>query len=782
MTKTVLDLCFGKLGSFYGFCVSKTHPLTEKLPANSLFPMKKSSMSTWHTILPTNHINFAAAESTYSLEVFTNAAMMSRLAYEDNPIETFEKQRVRCATSLVVVKVIEPQPVHDGKTSEVRQRMLMGIARRVGAEEPTIYFAFRGTDNCLANCSIIETFAGNLGAHVHKGFYDQAKTVPVDIIYLCLEKYPCVITGHSLGGAISTLIGLDTQLTLSAFRFINAWESCETRAPQTGDDQTADQAAEQKTCRLSAHSQSPSINFINNMYRNKNPLVVITFGAPLVACHQLAMKASKEVFHNVLISGDPVMVLLNILPELLQKLNNEYRSKVIDLLQEFLKAAAIIHAPLAVVLKTAIDAFRELIKRAKMVSGVDRILEPFGIYYLYYQTDGVLSIPQSQTPFLSFFSHHLEDPATFLERLNSELLEHHSIQNYVDIFTKSNKLPQQFDQRTFAPDSNNIQHIRQLLDRLIYPSSIDIIANASLIEANETDRRSYLQVDVKFPSIMPERLFAVVYAQPKGDSKKSDYAVKVEYRRRINIDDLIVQTSVIVLIPVNNLSLIQRCDQLVLVTLFGDIVKVDMVMHYAGFIGTLKETTSQLLMKTLLRVILVNQGDISMAYTNAIQTAGDDNPIQALVTEPNNGNIRKIQDLFDELLAVTRFDLLQHVLGDVVEHVRSEMGFSSSSVSDDAIRDMPQTFATTPSSFQASPSRIFESVENEPGASIFDIIRRSDHRCNSTQPRHSGMELAAADAPFPLSGASVLHKQGRCHCELDIAVDCGPRAHPKNFE
>ncbi|RUP47276.1 hypothetical protein BC936DRAFT_145916 [Jimgerdemannia flammicorona] len=231
-----------------------------------------------------------------SLEVFTNAAILSRLAYEDNPIETFEKQRGRCAMSLVVVKVVESQPVYDGTKMEVRQHMLMGIARRVGAEEPTIYFTFRGTDNIfegMADCTI-NTFAGNLSAHIHKDFFDQAKTVPVDIIRMCLKNFPCVITGHSLGGAVSTMIGLDTLLGLSAFRFVNVWES------------------------------------------------FITFGALLVACHQLAMKASKEIFHNFVLSGDPVMILLNLLPVLLQKLGEEYGSKLVKVLQELLKAVVII--------------------------------------------------------------------------------------------------------------------------------------------------------------------------------------------------------------------------------------------------------------------------------------------------------------------------------------------------------------------------------------------------------------------------------------------------------
>ncbi|RUP42752.1 hypothetical protein BC936DRAFT_138137 [Jimgerdemannia flammicorona] len=589
--------------------------------------------------------------------------MISRLAYEDNPVETFEKERDQNDTSLVFVKVIEPQPVHDGKKTEVRQRMLMGIARRVSTT--------------------------------------KAQTVPVDIIHLCLVKYPCVITGHSLGGAVSTLIGLDVLLSLSAFR----WESCETRVPKTGGDQAVDQATEQKTFRLS----------------------VITFGAPLVTCQKLAMKASKEVFHNILISGDPIMVLLNMLPELLQNPNNEYKFKVINLLQEVLKAAVIVHTPLAVVLKTEIDKFRELIKRAKTVSGANRILEPFGIYYLYNKMGCVLEIAKSQSSFLSFFN-YLGKPATFFERLDTDLLECHSIQSYVDIFTKSAALRQQFNQQPFAPDSNNIQHIQQLLDQLIYPSSDNIVANSSFIETNETERSSYLQADIEFPFPVPERLFAVVYAQTKGDHKKLDDAVKVEYRRRINIDNLIARTSVIVLIPANNLSWIQQSGQLVLVTLFGDIVTVDVVMHYIGFIGTLKETTSHLLMNILLRVILINQSDISMAYKNAIQAASDNNPIQALMTMPNDGNTKEIQDLFDKLLAVARLDLLQNVFGDVVEHVRSEMGFSPRSVSDDAIRDMPQTFLTTPSletspprtlsSLEASPLRIVKSIESTYVASI----------------------------------------------------------------
>lgn len=190
---------------------------------------QESSMSIdhWEKFLSTESITFpldgdkkSSTEVPSPWETFTNAAVLSQLAYEPNPVEAFENHRDRYKTNLVLVKVINPQ-------SLVEQRIVMGIAQQSGTNVLTIYFAIRGFDNIVR---FITKFTSqpsldDLDLHVHRGFYEEAKSIPDEIICAYLKHYPCVITGHSLGGAISTLVGIRILRNSHCSNYINVWEN-----------------------------------------------------------------------------------------------------------------------------------------------------------------------------------------------------------------------------------------------------------------------------------------------------------------------------------------------------------------------------------------------------------------------------------------------------------------------------------------------------------------------------------------------------------------------------
>ena len=88
------------------------------------------------------------------------------------------------------------------------------------ADEETLYVAFRGSvtkDDWLADINIKRTSRPNMAGLFHEGFSGRSKTVSVGHLLQCARNFNCktIITcGHSLGGAVSSVVALDLMKRL----------------------------------------------------------------------------------------------------------------------------------------------------------------------------------------------------------------------------------------------------------------------------------------------------------------------------------------------------------------------------------------------------------------------------------------------------------------------------------------------------------------------------------------------------------------------------------------
>jgi predicted lipase len=100
--------------------------------------------------------------------------------------------------------------------------------------EKTISVVWRGTDNIggwIKDFTFLQVaYPGVAGAFVHKGFYDvylsnqpQVKGILQQALQSCPKCTEIVVSGHSLGGALSTLSALaikgQTSLPIQVYNF-----------------------------------------------------------------------------------------------------------------------------------------------------------------------------------------------------------------------------------------------------------------------------------------------------------------------------------------------------------------------------------------------------------------------------------------------------------------------------------------------------------------------------------------------------------------------------------
>ena len=83
-------------------------------------------------------------------------------------------------------------------------------------QENVLYVGFKGTeskDDIMADINIKLKKKKTLpGGKFHSGFLERSDTVPIEYILECAENYECqtiVTCGHSLGGAVSSIMALN---------------------------------------------------------------------------------------------------------------------------------------------------------------------------------------------------------------------------------------------------------------------------------------------------------------------------------------------------------------------------------------------------------------------------------------------------------------------------------------------------------------------------------------------------------------------------------------------
>ncbi|KAJ3126184.1 hypothetical protein HK098_007816 [Nowakowskiella sp. JEL0407] len=179
---------------------------------------------------------------------------------------------------------------------------------------PIIYIAFRGTDSpsdVLTNASCIPTLASKIGAgaFAHSGYYYNSQRFPHKYITALAEKFPIVLTGHSLGGSIATITALSLINQFNHKRTANAWNAPDQFHPVIDEQRTK--------------------SFFQNIFTSDTPqipesyshlyLSTITFGAlPVLHSTSKAFlmglpKSKLEIFHNLVSTSDSLFLGLNIL-------------------------------------------------------------------------------------------------------------------------------------------------------------------------------------------------------------------------------------------------------------------------------------------------------------------------------------------------------------------------------------------------------------------------------------------------------------------------------------
>lgn len=435
------------------------------------------------------------------------------------------------------------------------------------------------------------------------------------------------------------------------------------------------------------------------------------------------MKVSKHnIFHNFAFYGDPVMVLLNVLPALMESAQRGTKNNLKQLV-----IAAAIPDQWGEHLNDAITGFGEIFKGVTSVSDVNHQLKPFGNFYFNKCDEGrgMMRIPKSEYEFWEFFDTPFGEPGTFHLRLNKSLLQRHCIKNYVDIFATAQEFPDTFRRVTLVPDLQNKHHLDKLLLQMICPRAT---ANAFPLETNQSERRMALQVIVDFPAFVPEKLFFDAFVRIKDQQEaKSDSASSIKYSKSADAVttaslSMTWRTSVEIMIPIIDILFIQKCDELDLHTLFGDVITMDIRLHYAGFVAILKDPTNILLKKQILRVILTNQSDLIMLYGNNKQ---GNTGLEKLSTDTPRGcantvdefskSLRETQDLIDELLGLTRVDLLAPVFNTVMTGVRKDTNLDEKDIEEllalqDETTQCVRELAYSPNLTEATVTRLIKSA------------------------------------------------------------------------
>ena len=136
-----------------------------------------------------------------------NAAVLSEAIYEDNPTEYLQKTR----QPHTIAKVC-------GISKHSDQKVMLAVVEVKRTK--TLYVVYRGTTNAAdvkADLSIEHAKKKGMEGTFHKGFSSRSEVIPVKYILQCANQNQCttvVTCGHSLGGAVSSIVAIDLMRDL----------------------------------------------------------------------------------------------------------------------------------------------------------------------------------------------------------------------------------------------------------------------------------------------------------------------------------------------------------------------------------------------------------------------------------------------------------------------------------------------------------------------------------------------------------------------------------------
>ena len=143
-------------------------------------------------------------------EILQNALFCSEAVYERNPFMHLKEGD--CKTFHTVMHAIALGDYKSGDSSSQGQRCLMVLTENPESKEKMLVVAFRGSENkedWLTNLELSQKDDNRFLGMFHGGFLQRANTINLDDIFFCAGYYEAtkIITcGHSLGGAVSTIV------------------------------------------------------------------------------------------------------------------------------------------------------------------------------------------------------------------------------------------------------------------------------------------------------------------------------------------------------------------------------------------------------------------------------------------------------------------------------------------------------------------------------------------------------------------------------------------------